>query len=56
MSDPPKVKIYKIKSRIKNHDLRERQRQKERDRERQRETEREEVCSFLTFQILPVAP
>ena len=85
MSDSPKVKIYEIKSRIKNHDL---PKARVKDKTiivskifkmncpellavtssfldfhsfRKRERERElipykEVCSFLIFQILAVAP
>ena len=92
MSDSPKVKIYEIKSRIKNHGL-PKARVKDKTinfnfpkvckitkmnclelltvtssfldfhsfRKRERERERElipykEVCSFLIFQILAVAP
>ena len=87
MSDSPKVKIYEIKSRIKNHGL-PKARVKEKTiivskitkincpelltgtssfldfhsfRKRESERQRElipykEVCSFLIFQILAVAP
>ena len=85
MSDSPKVKIYEIKSRIKNHDLpKARVKYKTiivskifkmncpellavtssfldfhsfRKRERERHLiPYKEVCSFLIFQILAVAP
>ena len=91
MSDSPKVKIYEIKSRIKNHGLlKARVKDKtinfnfpkvckitkinclelltwlvvfstftvsEREKERERELiPYKEVCSFLIFQILAVAP
>ena len=85
MSDSPKVKIYEIKSRIKNHDLpKARVKDKtiivskitkmncpelltvtssfldfhsfrKRHTQREGQRQREEVCSFLIFQILAVA-